>query len=176
MKKTLAALFLFIATGVFASIAGAEGPSIAYVDLQMALNGSAAGKAAREVFKGEVERIQKDLDAKQNELEKLKNELEKQAMLLSPEAKAEKEKEYQEKIKIVQRFYQDAQEELQGKDTQLTKSILLDMKNIISALGKEKGYTVILEKNESSILYGDQSADITEEVVKRLNGAKKKGN
>jgi len=175
MKKTIFVYLLFTVS-VFSPLSAlAEDAGLAYVDLQAALSSSDAGKSARQMFKVEVDRIQKDLDVKQNDLTRLKDELEKQGFLLSEEAKAEKEREYQDKLKAVQRFYQDAQEELQGKDTELTRSILVDLRRIITDIGREKGYVMILEKNESSVLFARESADLTGEVIKRLNEEKNPG-
>lgn len=173
MKKNVSISVLFLVSLFLPLSVSAEETKMAYVDLQLALGSSNAGKSARNMFKGEVDRIQKDLDIRQNELKRLKDELDTQGLLLSEEAKMRKEKEYQEKLKAVQRYYQDAQEELQGKDAELTRSILIDLRKIIVDLGKEKDYTMILERNESSVLYAKDSADLTAELVKRLNELKK---
>lgn len=159
---------------VTASNASAEKAlKIGYVDMQEALNVSDAGKKAKDVFKGEVERLQKDLDKQQEELKKMNEELEKQAFLLSEETRAKKEKEYQEKLKNFKRFYQDSQEKLQEKDGQLTRKIIIDLRKVIEEMGAEQGYTLIFEKNESSLLYADKGVDLTNEVVKRYNGKSK---
>ena len=173
MKKSIFMSLLFSISVFLPLSVSAEESKLAYVDLQAALSSSNAGKSAREMFKGEVDLIQKDLDVKQNELTRLKDELEKQGFLLSEEAKIEKEREYQDKLKAVQRYYQDAQEELQGKDAELTRSILIDLRRIIVNIGQEKDYTLILEKNESSVPFAKESADLTGEVIKRLNEVKK---
>jgi outer membrane protein len=112
MKKNIFMFVLFTVSVFLPLSASAEETKLGYVDLQSALSSSNAGKSAREMFKGEVDRIQKDLDVKQNDLTRLKDELENQGLLLSAEAKVKKEKEYQDKLKAVQRYYQDAQEEL----------------------------------------------------------------
>jgi len=146
---------------------------IGYVDMQEALNVSEAGKKAKDVFKGEVDRMQKDLDKQQADLKKMNEELEKQAFLLSEETRAKKEKEYQEKLKNFKRFYQDSQEKLQEKDAQLTRKIIIDLRKIIEEMGSAQGYTLIFEKNESSLLYADKGVDLTNEVVKKYNAKKK---
>ncbi len=173
MKKFIAvSLFFALLLPAGMSVA-AEGSRIVYVDLQEALNASEAGKEARQLFKVEVDRIQKDLDKQQDELKEMKDELEKKAFLLSEETRVKKEKEYQEKLKKFQRFYQDAQEELKSKDAQLTRNILMDLRKVITKLGQEGGYTMILEKHESNVLYAPEEIDITSQVVKRFNEGKK---
>lgn len=169
MKRFAVLSVLLILLGVSVHAGAAENVKIAYVDLQEALNSSDAGKEAKALFKTEVDRIQAQIDVKQKELKKLKDELEKQGLLLSPETRNAREKEYQEKLKNFQRFVQDSQEELQNKDAKLTRKVLMELHEVIIKFGKEKGYTAIFEKGESNLLYAPKEIDITSEVVKRYN-------
>jgi len=146
---------------------------IGYIDMQRALNGSEAGKEAKELLAGKVKKFQDEINVKQEELKKLKDELEKQGMLLSDSARAAKEKDYQNKLKDFQRFTKDAQDELQGKDEELTRKILGGMEKVIKEFGRQKGYTFIFVKNES-MLFVDEKANLTEEVLKLFNASRKK--
>jgi outer membrane protein len=171
MKKVLLAISMILYAGI---AFGAEKPvKIGYVDLQKALNESDAGKEAKTSFNKRVEELQKVLDEKQNELKKLQDEMEKQKGLLTPEARAEKEKVYQQKLKDVQRFAKDSQEELQQKDAELTKKILKDLRDVIKKIGTDEGYTIILERGEALILFAAEGVDITERVIKAYNKTKK---
>lgn len=169
MKKNIGITICFVLLLMASLSIASEGNRVVYVDLQEALNSADSGKKAKEVFKVEVDRIQKDLDKKQGELKAMKEELEKRALLLSEETRVKKEQEYQEKLKKFQRFYQDAQDELKSKDAQLTRNIIIDLRKVITKLGQEKGYAMILERTESNVLYAPKENDITSEVVKRLN-------
>lgn len=146
---------------------------LGYIDMQRALNGSEAGKEAKEQLAARVKKFQDEINVKQDELKKLKEELEKQGMLLSDSARSSKEKEYQNKLKDFQRFTKDAQDELQGKDEELTRKILEGMEKVINEYGKQKGYTFIFVKNES-MLFVDEKANLTEEVLKLYNSSRKK--
>lgn len=169
MKKIIGITICFVLLLMASLSIASEGNRVVYVDLQEALNSADSGKKAKEIFKVEVDRIQKDLDKKQDELKSMKDDLEKKALLLSEETRVKKEQEYQEKLKKFQRFYQDAQDKLKSKDEQLTRNIMIDLRKVITRLGQEKGYAMILEKNESNVLYAPRENDITSEVVKRLN-------
>lgn len=175
MKRSLITAVLGVSLFLmpFAGLAATGEVKIAYVDLQEALNSSDAGKKAKEVFKVEVDRLQGDLDKRQDELKKVGEELEKQGYLLSDETRAKKERDYQEKIKEFQRFYQDSQEKLQGKDAQLTKKILIDLRSIISKIGQDGGYSMIFEMSEGKILYAPKALDLTSEVIKIYNESSK---
>ena len=51
-------------------------------------------------------------------------------------------------------------------DADLTRKILEELLQVAQNLGKSEGYTMILEKTESSIVYADESIDITDKVIK----------
>lgn len=146
---------------------------LGYIDMQRALNGSEAGKEAKEQLAARVKKYQDEINVKQEDLKKLKDELEKQGMLLSDSARAAKEKDYQNKLKDFQRFTKDAQDELQGKDEEFTRKILEGMEKVIQEYGRKNGYTFIFVRNES-MLFVDDKTDLTEEVLKLFNANRKK--
>ena len=146
---------------------------VGYIDMQRALNGSDAGKEAKEQLATKVKKYQDEINVKQEDLKKLKEELEKQGMLLSDSARAAKEKDYQNKLKDFQRFTKDAQDELQGKDEELTRRILEGMEKVIKEFGHKNGYTFIFVKNES-MLFADDKVDLTEDILKLFNANRKK--
>ncbi len=139
---------------------------LGYVDLQKALNLSQAGKEAKEKIAGKVKEYEGTVDSRQKEIKKLKEELEKQAVLLSEDARAAKERDYQQKLKEFQRFTKDIQEELQQKDADFTRQILEKLFVVLKDLGKKEGFSMILEKTESSVLYADDSVDLTDKLIK----------
>ncbi len=171
MKKLLVAgivALCLVSTSVFAADL-----KLGYIDMQRALNGSEAGKEAKEQLAAKVKKYQDEINVKQEDLKKLKDELEKQGMLLSESARASKEKDYQNKLKDFQRFTKDAQDELQGKDEEFTRKILEGMEKVIQEYGRKNGFTFIFVKNES-MLFVDDKSDLTEEVLKLFNANRKK--
>ncbi len=161
-------LAFVVSTSVFAADV-----KLGYIDMQRALNGSEAGKEAKEQLAARVKKYQDEINVKQEDLKKLKDELEKQGMLLSDSARAAKEKDYQNKLKDFQRFTKDAQDELQGKDEEFTRKILEGMEKVIQEYGRKNGYTFIFVRNES-MLFVDDKTDLTEEVLKLFNANRKK--
>ena len=169
----LVGLGLIASPALVASPVMAQDQKIGYVDLQKALNLSAAGKEAKEKIKAKVQNYDADVKERQEELKKLKEDLEKQAMLLSEEARNAKERTYQQKVKDYQRFTKDIQETLQQTDADLTRKILERLLTVVQSVGKSEGYVMILEKTESSLVYADESIDITDKVIKAFD---KQGN
>jgi outer membrane protein len=169
MKRLmLLAVVLFTLVAVPVAIA-ADSMKLGYVDLQKALNLSAAGKAAKDKMKAKFKNYETDVQKKQEELKKLKEDLEKQAMLLSAEARAVKERDYQQKVKDYQRLTKDIQEELQQTDAEFTRKILEEIFKVVQQIGKQEGYSIILEKTESSILYANEGIDMTDRVIQAFD-------
>lgn len=171
MKKTIALLLLtvFCAASVYAADA-----KIGYVDLQKALNTCEAGKTAKEKISVKVKEYETQIEQKQNELKKLKDELDKQGLILSDDKRASKKRDFDQKLKDLERFTKDIQEELQQKDAEFTRQIITDFSKIINEVGAKEGYTAIFEKTESALLYADPSADLTDKAIKAYDASVKK--
>ena len=146
---------------------------IGLVDIQRAINECQAGKEAKKALTKEAEKFQKQVQDKQKELQTLKESLEKQGMMLSQEAKANKEKEYQSKLRDFQRWGQDSQNELNGKRVEMERNISIGLQKVVKKVGEEDGYTLVLEKNETIVLYGSKANDITDRVIKAFDTPKK---
>jgi outer membrane protein len=142
---------------------------IGYVDLQRALNESEAGKKAKDSFKSEVDRMEQSLERRKSEVEKLKDELEKKGLLLREEERDTLERDYRQKLRDFQRLYDDSQQELKIKDRDLTGRILEELRQVIQEMGEQGSYTVILEGNNTVVLYGAKTIDLTDTVIRTYN-------
>ena len=171
MKRLIGLTLIMLLTSAGAALAAET--KIGFVDLQKALNLSVAGKGAKEKISGKVKEYETLVESRQEELRKLKEELEKKALLLSESARADKERDYQQKLKEFQRFTKDIQEELQQKDNDFTKQILEELFKVIKEVGEKEGYTLVLEQSESSILYADEKINLTDKVIKAFDAKKK---
>lgn len=154
--------------------AQAAGTRIGFVDVQKVLVKSVAGVAAREQLEREKATMQKDVDTRRTEVEKLREELEKKGLVLSADAKREKEEILQRRVRDLQRLVDDLRKELERKEQTLTQRILQDLTTVIDRVGKEKGYLLILEKRGASVIYGDPEADLTVEIIKVYDTEKAK--
>ena len=148
--------------------------NVAFIDLQKVMLESEPGKQIRGTLTKEAERLKATLDGKQAELQRLKDAVEKQGATITPEARAQKEKDYQSKLKDYQRLYNDYQTELQQKDMEFTQKVLKQVEEVVRTLGEKEKYTLILEKSQAGILFAQPSIDITSKVISLFNEATKK--
>jgi outer membrane protein len=148
--------------------------NMAYVDLQRVMAESEKGKEAMKTLKAEADRLKKSLDTKQEELQKLKDTLEKQGTMITPEARAEKDKQYQSKVKDYQRLANDYQAELQQKDGEFTQKIIKELEVVIKSLGEKEKYSIIFERSQAGLLYAAPALDITSRVITLYNESARK--
>ncbi len=146
---------------------------IAYIDIQRAINECNAGKEAKKTITKEVEKFQRLIADRQKELQTMKDSLEKQALMLTPDARANKEKEYQNKLREFQRWGEDTQNEMNQKRVEMERHISTALVKVIQKLGTDEGYTLILEKNENIVLFGSKTIDITDRAIKAFDAQKK---
>ena len=94
----------------------AAGTRIGYVDVQRVIVRSVAGVAAREQLERDKVTMQKDVDNRRVEVDKLREEMEKKGLVLSAEARREKEETLQRKVRDLRRLAEDLEKELQRKE------------------------------------------------------------
>jgi outer membrane protein len=155
--------------------AGAE-TKIGLVNLQKALDESIAGKIAVDDMRKIFEAKQKIIENKKNELKQMQQELNSQSSLLSEEAKKEKLNLYQQEMKELQRLVQDSNDEMKRKENELVGKIARELRDVVKRLGKELNYDLILEYQESGVLYKSDIVDITSQVISRYDKEQKAKN
>jgi len=171
MKRIIIALLavFLLSTPAFAEM------KIAYVNLQKALNDSAAGAQAKIEIAAQAKEYETEFTIKQDAFLKLKNELEKQGALLSDAAKTEKLEEYKTQIAALQKFQNEARRKLQREDEKQTQAILKELSDILRKFGKEGNYSMIIEKSEGGLIYvDDDMIDLTVHLIEAYDESKKK--
>jgi outer membrane protein len=166
MRFLILALAFTFATFSTPSLADSK---LGYVDLQRALNEVEEGAAAKKALKKEFDEKQKQLDAKQNELKGIKEELDARGSMMKPEVKQEKLNDLQKRLMETQQLYFALQQELSKREQDATGEIFKKMGVLLSTMGKNDGYTLIVEK--SAVLYAPDALDLTNELIRRYNDA-----
>jgi outer membrane protein len=168
--KGIRILVGFLALSFVAGIgpAGAA-EKIGVVDLQRCLAESKVGKRYKTEFSAKAEAADADLKKREGHLKELREALEKQSLVLAPSAKAEKEKEYREKLEAFKEQFRATQQALQKQDQELTGRIFRDLQAVVKEIGEAGGYGLIVERQEGGVLFIPKEADITDEVIRRYD-------
>lgn len=157
-------LVIVLGSLLIAAAAHAE-TKIGLVDMQKAIQSTSAGKKAKSELEGDFNKKKKELESKEAELKKMGEELEKKKSVMSEEALGKKQAEFQEEMLKYRDVVGKSQVEIQKKERDLTAPILEKMKKVIAKLAKDKGYSVIMESNQS-VLFATPDGDLTDDVIK----------
>jgi outer membrane protein len=175
-KNQVSLLTLLVSLGSLAVVSFAHADDsikVGTVDMQRALQTVEAGKTAKSKLEKEFNAKKKDLQAEEAAIKKMGDEFKKQAAVMNEDARAKKQAEIQERIMKFQETTARSQQEIQTKERDLTQPIIIKLRTVIGDLAKNKGYSVILEKNENTVLYSLEKDDLTEEVISAYNKAVK---
>jgi outer membrane protein len=156
--------------GAGTAVNGPNGPiKIAVINVDRLVTDSALGKEA-------FARVKKLADSKKDEGEKLTKEIREmeqkladQGASLADDKKDALQKSYQEKAIAFKRFQDDAQRALDEAQKKELEELQRRVMPVISQIGKEKGFTLIFNKYQAGLVFADDAADITDDVLKRFN-------
>lgn len=157
------------------ALAAPERGKIATISIQKILGSSKAALDAQKVLQSEVDKFQAKFKAEEDALAAMKSEIDKKGSAWSEEARAEKEREYQKRLRDYGLKTEDAKLEIQQLEKKHMEPILKHLNDVIADLGKKNGYSLILEntmkglRNRSGLLYSDDTLDIGDLVQKELD-------
>ena len=168
MTKTMKwILAVALAGGVMAKTSASEAQEkIAYVDLQKAIQETSTGKKAKKELEKQFNAKKADLQKKEADLKKMAEDLEKKKVALSDDVRAKKQGELQQEMLKFQREVGESQMNIQKKERDLTGPILEKLQGSLEKIAKEKGYAMVLEKSEQSVLWAKKELDLTDDLVK----------
>ena len=148
---------------------------IAVIDTEKILLSSQAGKKALADLKKLQEAKENELRTKAQELKDLQTKITEGRLSLAQDKLAELSKQYEEKEIAVRRLQDDATRELNKKRDEMLAGIDSRVMPVINQVGKEMGYTLIVRKFESGLIYADEAVDITGAIIQRLDAAPAQG-
>lgn len=144
---------------------------VGIIDMQRIVEKSEPGQKAMEELKDDLTKMKSKLDSKKAELEKLNQDIQKQSVMLSQEAKSDKQLEFKRKLRDFQDLRKSYQKKAQNKEQELSGPIVQKLAEIIDAYGDEHNYSFIIDKRNSGLVYGSDALEITEKIMVELNKA-----
>ena len=168
MNKLFKVMFLGVALFVMSGIANAQ-VKIAHVntaEILDAMPDKAKAEKSLEKYYGE---LQSQLETMAKEYQTKMQDYEANQAAMSNLVKQSKEKEIVDLQTRITQFQANAENEFENKRAELLKPILDKIQNAINAVGKEKGYTYMLDLATGAAVYvGDNAVDATKDVKSKL--------
>ena len=169
MKRVFRVLFLGVALFMMSGVVNAQ-VKIAHVntaEILDAMPDKAKAEKSLEKYYGE---LQSQLETMAKEYQTKMQDYEANQATMSNLVKQSKEKEIVDLQTRIQQFQASAEQEFEGKRAELLKPILDKIQNAINAVGKEKGYTYIIDNAGGTIVYlGADAIDASKDVKAKLN-------
>ena len=170
-KKAFFAVLAVLLGLLLAGAAKAQ-MKVGFVDMQQVVTKSKPGKAALDKLKAEASKKQEEVKAKEQEIAKAEEELQKQSAVLSDVARREKDEAIQRKKRDLRRIAEDYSRDLAARENELLVDLQRDILAAVRDYGKEKGYTLIIERNQGGIMYGADALDLTQDIIERMDKKK----
>ncbi|MCF8052256.1 MAG: OmpH family outer membrane protein [Desulfobacterales bacterium] len=160
--------FLYLAVSA-AGVLAAEPVKIGILDFQMVLQQSKAGMAAQERINEAGKKMEAELQDRKDDIEEKRKNFERETLVMGKEAREEKEREIRILINDFKTLQQKYAAEFKAREQTLIRKIQEEAFVLAEKIGKEQGFSLILEKRESAAIYHDPRYNITEELIRRYD-------
>ena len=162
-------VFGAIALLVVGTAAQDEPIKIGVVDVDRAINSSEDGKAARE----EMARKEREAEAQMAPLveqyKALNEEIEAQKFVLSDESLRQKQYDLLQLQNQLEYRGKQIQNQFKIDAKRIQEPLYNKLRQIINDMGREQGFTMILQRAASGLIYSREALDITDLIIVRFN-------
>lgn len=158
--------------------ARAQTGRIAFINSELILEGYKGTREAEQLYRKDVESWNREAEARKRDLTRLNRDLEQQTPMLSDEKVREKEQDYQRKLADYDKFVQSIWGPnglVVQRNEEILRPIISRIQSILSRIGAEEGYDLILDAADGNVLYADPSLDLTQQVIDELNAEETEG-
>ena len=173
MNKAIKVLFLAAALFLMNGFVSAQTLKIAHVNTSEIMNDMPGRPKAEKDLENYYNELQEQLRVMYAEYSSKLQDYQNNAETMSNLVKQSKEKELVDLESRITAFQANAEDAFDAKRAELLQPLLEQIQNAINAVGKEKGYTYIIDLATGTAVYvGTDAIDITKDVKAKL-GIKK---
>lgn len=153
--------------------ASAGGSKLAAINIEGAIFASNEGQRDMDALQKKFEPKSTELKGKNDEIDALKKKLNTQSASLNDDAKADLQRQIEQKQKALDREAQDAREDFQTQQNEIGQRILQKMAPIILKYANDNALGVIIDTSnpwpQGQIVWNSPSVDITKPIVDAYN-------
>ncbi|MBK6910101.1 MAG: OmpH family outer membrane protein [bacterium] len=168
MTKLYTALILSV---ILALPVLAKEMKLGYIDSEAILTQYPAYQEAQRKLQEEEQKYIAEAQGKEQTLSLMVDEIEQQSLMLSAEARAEREQKIIEKRRELEQYRQETWGEggkLYTKNIELSRPILERINQVIEKVSQQEGYDMVFDAAGGNIVYAQPQHDITELVLAEL--------
>jgi len=150
----------------------ANGNKFAAINIEGAIFASNEGQRDMDVLQKKFQPKSDDLKTKNDEIEALKKKMNTQGASLNDDAKAELQREIEQKQKALDREAQDAREDFQNQQNEIGQRILQKMAPLILKYAQSNGIGMLVDTSnpwpQGPVIYSEP-VDVTKLIVEQYN-------
>lgn len=139
----------------------------AVIDYQQILKDAKAARSIREQIESRRKDYQDEISEEEQRLREADQAFAKQSSIMSPEARAEKRREFEKEVVEVQRLVQERRNELDRASAMALNEVKEVLIEIVTGMADERGFNLVLPSSE--VLFFSRRIDLTEEVLTELD-------
>lgn len=140
-----------------------------YVNLQEVAQTSNEGKALNAKVVALNDQKVKELQGRQKALATAQEKLEKGGTVMNDQARAQLQADIEKQQRDIQRFTEDAQQELTALQQQLQVEFERRLTPVLDSVARAKEVHFIFNATESGLVWADPSMDLTPDVIAALD-------
>lgn len=172
VRVVIVALLLAAGIAAPASAQDADTPRVGAVNPSYVARASKAGQSALAEIEKFVRAKETEAVTRAAELDSHRLDLQRRGAGLSDRARGDLEKAFEKSRLAFERFQQDANADIQALQLKFDNEFRVKLSPIVNAISKERGLHFVFGLEEAAIVWWSPAADISEEVVKRLDAGK----
>jgi outer membrane protein len=143
---------------------------VAYIDTAKLMESSIEMQQLRAKLKAESDKVKANVDTLTMDFQKALQQHEKGLSKMTPKEKQLSEELLRTKQNQVMQYRQAVEQKVMQDEQAQSQIILKNINAKITEYGKSKGYKIIFATANGNIAYADESVNITEDIIKELNG------
>ncbi|MFK4763355.1 OmpH/Skp family outer membrane protein [Desulfobaculum sp. SPO524] len=171
MRKMLLAI---VAVMLLAPTAAWAQGKVAVVNMPHIIKNCEPGQKALGSLQNKFKGVKDELDKQKKDIEQMRSEMQKQSLVLSQEAKMDKEIEFKRKVRDFQDALRNYQRKIKTEEERLSQPIIDTIFKVMEDYGKKHGYSMILDGKAAGVLYVDDASNITNKIIVEVNKASRK--
>lgn len=150
-----------------AKAAELKAPVVAVIDVQKVMQESNASKSITKSFEALRDTYQKEISGLEDKLRKGEDELRKQQTVLSPDALANKRRDFEKQVADVQKTVQTRKRVLETTLNDAMAVVHKTMVEVVADVARERGANLVLARQQFVLV--DTQLDVTDTVMDRVN-------
>ncbi len=141
---------------------------LAYINSNEIIAQTPGASDAQTTFDREVARWRNEVQVLADSLQQMITTYEQQQVMLSPEARQERQQEILQKRLEYEQRVNDLQQVAQRRQQELVQPILDRVTAVLQEVRDEQNYTMIFDAAAGALIAADTTLDITDVVIERL--------